>query len=268
MRDYGKVGPQFWIGQTGKKLRGCMEARIVAMYLMTAPGSNMIGLYYVPLGSIAHETGLGIEGASKGLQWAIEAGFCKYDDTTEMVWVVEMAKFQVAEQLVEKDLRCKGIQREYDALPANPYLASFFDRYGMAFCMTEKRGSGKGLQRGFKVPTKPGTGTGTGAGDIPPTPKGGEVHEFPPGFDRFWTAYPKKVGKDAAAKAFAKRKPDEALLVVMLDAVGRQCASPAWKKDGGQFIPNPATWLNQGRWQDEATEGGADLAELFRRGQG
>lgn len=107
-----------------------------------------------------------------------------------------------------------------------------------------------------------------GKGRNPLTPKGGEVHEFPPGFDRFWTAYPKKVGKDAAAKAFAKRKPDEALLAVMLDAVGLQCASPAWKKDGGQFIPNPATWLNQGRWQDEATEGGSDLAELFRRGQG
>ena len=22
-------------------------------------------------------------------------------------------------------------------------------------------------------------------------------------------------------------------------------------KDNGQYIPNPATWLNQGRWEDE-----------------
>lgn len=70
-------------------------------------------------------------------------------------------------------------------------------------------------------------------------------------FEKFWTFYPKKVGKDAALKAFAKRKPDEQLLLLMLKAVAKQKTAPGWQKDGGQFIPNPATWLNQGRWQDQ-----------------
>lgn len=105
--------------------------------------------------------------------------------------------------------------------------------------------------------------------NTPKAPEGASVHEFPPGFERFWSAYPKKVGKDAAAKAFAKRKPDDALLATMLTAIERQRASPAWTKDDGQFIPNPATWLNQGRWQDEASGGGDPyLAEMFRRGEG
>ena len=65
MRDYGKVSPQFWIGQTGKKLRSeGAEAQIVAMYLMTSPHANMLGLYYCPAMFIAHETGLDLEGAS------------------------------------------------------------------------------------------------------------------------------------------------------------------------------------------------------------
>jgi len=72
-------------------------------------------------------------------------------------------------------------------------------------------------------------------------------------FDIFWGRYPKKVGKDAALKAFQKRKPDQHLLVQMLNALTEQVKSEAWVKDGGQFIPNPATWLNQGRWQDEVT---------------
>jgi uncharacterized protein YdaU (DUF1376 family) len=72
-------------------------------------------------------------------------------------------------------------------------------------------------------------------------------------FDVFWGKYPKKVGKDAALKAFQKRKPDQHLLVQMLNSIGEQSRSEAWVKDGGQFIPNPATWLNQGRWQDEIT---------------
>jgi uncharacterized protein YdaU (DUF1376 family) len=72
-------------------------------------------------------------------------------------------------------------------------------------------------------------------------------------FDVFWEKYPKKVGKDAALKAFQKRKPDQAMLHTMLDAVHFQRSSDAWQRDGGQYIPNPATWLNQGRWQDEVT---------------
>lgn len=69
-------------------------------------------------------------------------------------------------------------------------------------------------------------------------------------FEQFWRAYPKKVGKDAAQKAFARRKPDKPTLEAMLAAVSVQAASEQWRRDGGQFVPNPATWLNQGRWKD------------------
>lgn len=74
-------------------------------------------------------------------------------------------------------------------------------------------------------------------------------------FDVFWSKYPKKVGKDLAIKAFQKRKPDQHLLVEMLNAIGEQSRSEAWLKEGGQYIPNPATWLNQGRWKDEVVVG-------------
>ncbi len=70
-------------------------------------------------------------------------------------------------------------------------------------------------------------------------------------FNAFWTAYPKKIGKDEARKAFEKRKPNEQLVDLMVTAVEQQKRSETWLKDGGQFIPNPATWLNQGRWQDD-----------------
>lgn len=71
-------------------------------------------------------------------------------------------------------------------------------------------------------------------------------------FDRFWRAYPRKAGKDAALKAFEKRKPTEAMLAEMIAALEIQKRSPQWHKEGGIYIPHPATWLNQGRWQDEA----------------
>ena len=70
-------------------------------------------------------------------------------------------------------------------------------------------------------------------------------------FVEFWKAYPKKVGKCAAEKAFFRCKPDDALLARMLMALDTQRHTDQWTKENGQFIPNPATWLNQGRWEDE-----------------
>lgn len=67
-------------------------------------------------------------------------------------------------------------------------------------------------------------------------------------FEKFWSAYPKKIGKKSAKKAFYRAKvPVETLLT----AIERQKCSNQWSKDNGQFIPNPTTWLNQGRWDDE-----------------
>lgn len=78
-------------------------------------------------------------------------------------------------------------------------------------------------------------------------------------FGVFWATYPKKVGKDAAQKAFAKRKPDDKLLKDIFQAVELQKTTEQWQKDGGQYIPNPATWLNQGRWMDEMEGGGSSV---------
>lgn len=73
------------------------------------------------------------------------------------------------------------------------------------------------------------------------------------GFDAFWSAYPKKVSKADALKAYKKLKPSDALQAEILAGVSRAKASADWMKDGGQFIPYPASWLNSRRWEDEPT---------------
>lgn len=67
-------------------------------------------------------------------------------------------------------------------------------------------------------------------------------------FNTFWAAYPKKNAKLNAQKAFAKV---DVPLNVLLDALERQKASWDWQKEGGKYIPLPATWLNGRRWEDE-----------------
>lgn len=129
MRDYGKVSPQFWTGGTGKSLRGHPEAQIVALYLMTSPHSTMIGVFHLPKLYLAHETGLPMEGACKGLARCIDTGFCVYDEDTETVFVVEMAAHQVGETLKPNDLRAKGIHKQYLAIADSVIGRAFFNRY-------------------------------------------------------------------------------------------------------------------------------------------
>ena len=74
------------------------------------------------------------------------------------------------------------------------------------------------------------------------------IDEF---FDRFWAEYPRHVAKPDARKKFEKLAPDESLLTVMLKAIEAQKHSEQWTKDNGQYIPHPATWIHQRRWEDD-----------------
>ena len=70
-------------------------------------------------------------------------------------------------------------------------------------------------------------------------------------FDLFWTEYPRKEGKKAARKEWDRLRPSETLLQDMLNSLHKQKNSDQWTRDGGQYIPHPATWLHGERWKDE-----------------
>ena len=77
-------------------------------------------------------------------------------------------------------------------------------------------------------------------------------------FDRFWDSYPRKEAKQTAKKAFEKLNPDEDLFQTMLEAIERFKGSAQWREENGRFIPHPATWINQRRWEDEVKGGTGD----------
>ena len=68
------------------------------------------------------------------------------------------------------------------------------------------------------------------------------------GFEKFWSAYPRKEGKQKARAAFEKVTVS---LDTLLSAIDEQKKSAQWNKDGEQFIPHAATWLNGKRWEDQ-----------------
>jgi hypothetical protein len=142
VRAYGKVAPAFWTGVTGRRIRAAgAAAQVVALYLLTGPHANMLGLYYLPLPYVRHETGLDEGSVADALAALEAAGFCRYDAESEFVWVVEMARFQVAERLAPADKRVTGIRRALKRLPANPFTAAFTARYGRAFHLGDGGGA-------------------------------------------------------------------------------------------------------------------------------
>lgn len=251
MRDYGKVNANFWIGRTGRSLRGNHEAQIVALYLITSPHSNMIGVFHCPIAYIANETGLSTQGATKGLRCLIDLGFCTFDQEIDFVFVHEMAKHQIGETLKETDKRCPGVVNQLALTPNGPCKQAFIRRYSDAYNLglmvdidSPSEAPSKGLESPSEAPSKPGAGTGAGK-------RAGTGAAA--GFDDLWSMYPKKVAKKDAIEAFNKIKPDEEVLAKMLKRLERDKASKQWIKDEGQFIPNPATWLNRRDWEGEDT---------------
>lgn len=84
-------------------------------------------------------------------------------------------------------------------------------------------------------------------------------------FARFWRAYPHRVGKGDAMKAWKALKPTAELVDVMLSALVWQVNQPSWVKDGGKFVPYPATWLRARRWEDEPFHAVDDSDAAFER---
>ena len=72
-----------------------------------------------------------------------------------------------------------------------------------------------------------------------------------PDFETFWKSYPNKKAKQAALKAWTKNKKTLPGIENLIAILERHKQSKDWTKDGGAYIPHPATWLNRGQWEDE-----------------
>ncbi len=145
MRNYAKIEPSFWIGETGRWIRAQgKECLIVAFYLMTCPNASMIGLYYLPIVTLAHETGLTVEetraalrrlsqAPARGANHPHEGGFAWYDEENEVVWVPQMARYQNGDRLGPKDNNVKAIQREAEKMRKSVFFAAFHALYNARF---------------------------------------------------------------------------------------------------------------------------------------
>lgn len=112
----------------------------------------------------------------------------------------------------------------------------------------------------------PGDAGDTTPGDTvsPPEPVSKNKSEYSRSFLDFWEVYPRKVGKGRAFtkwKQHRKWMPDPGELKVIVEAHSK---TRQWCEDGGKFIPHPATWIEQHRWDDEVSNGSKQLTDEER----
>ena len=269
-RDYAKITPSFWTGETGRRLRGDSEAQLIALYLVTCPHANMIGIFYMPLPLLCHETGSPLEGASKALRRLSEAGFAYYDETTEHVWIPEMATYQVGETVKPGDNRRAAVQKMVKGCKSL-FVNDFIEKYGEVYGL-ERQAPSKPLGSPLEAPPKPESSEqlAVNSKQVEPKPLSSVVptdgdaigatsritsngtarKAYDQAYLDWYVTFVRKTHKADGAKAWRKlSKPN--ILVILKN-------SPAWmdylSTRDTENMPYPATFINSRCWEEQPPE--------------
>jgi len=70
-------------------------------------------------------------------------------------------------------------------------------------------------------------------------------------FELFWEVYPRRQKKGDASKAWSQTESIRPPIEEIISAIHEQQKSVQWQRDGGQYIPLPASWLRSWQWSDE-----------------
>lgn len=163
-----------------------------------------------------------------------------------------------------KELEARGLLRIQHRSIEGVSLSNMYHLNLGAVAADGDQGEGSGNDRGGSISAY-GVGqemTGGGSADDP-KPINEPINKEPikdsraREFDRFWQAYPRKTAKGAAERAW-----DKAARVTQPSTIIAAVEASVWPVDP-QFIPHPATWLNQKRWLDEKPQRTLSLAEQY-----
>jgi hypothetical protein len=262
MREFSIVRPEFWMGRTGRELRSHpADVRELAFYLFSCPNNEQYGLYYKPIATMAQEMGRTEKTVQESLAVLAGLTYCTYDDVNDWVWVVEMAQIQMGLPLLPRDYKVNAANKWYQKMPKNQHLGPFFDRYCDSLLLAPPRrnlsptksvsccehSETEGAVDSLFGAVEPLISISISSTEVLPEKR--EVHTER--FDRFWEAYPWKVGKKAARAEWDKIKPDDELTAKIVAAIGRHKTSQRWLREGGQSIPDPERYIKNERWNDE-----------------
>jgi len=214
MAKYRPIKTSFWEDSWIAQLS--INEKLLYLYLLTNPHTNLCGMYSVSIRYIAFETGLTVDQVKKALSKFEQDNKALYRN--DWIVLINYQKHQTASPKIKA-----GIKREMSEIPLEiANLRYGIDRVSIGI---DKPVPELELKLKEKIYKK----------------------EIEKDFETFWKAYPKRVARKKALEVFEKL--DQSLLPEILSALEKQKCSASWKDI--KFIPHPTTWLNQARWEDE-----------------
>lgn len=262
MSRYRKIDQRIWNDEKFRTLGD--DAKLVFFMLLTHPSMTMLGAMRTTVSGMAEELGWSADAFRQAFDQVLSKGMAEHDPTAHLLALPNFLRYNKPESpnvvkawasavdhLPECALKTRVVARSraYTDGMTEGFRDAFRDAFPKAVIRpiaNQEQEQEQEQQKTLSVPLK--REPVAAPSRYAPLAAGDEL------FEEFWKTYPKKVGKDDARKAFDKRNPTHALVDVMLVAIATAKVTEQWLRDKGQFIPNPATWLNHGRWKDEGVQ--------------
>lgn len=199
-----------------------IEEKLFYLYLLTNEHTDICGVYEISKTTMSFESGLSMDRLSKTMDRLSKTGRILYLDG--WIYIKNWEKHQLNNPKV-----IQGIKIGLSKVPSG---------------FSEQIAAYNSLSIDYDRLSHSNLNSNLNSNSNTPLPPEGDDE----GFEKFWKEYPKKVGKEPALKSF--KKLSEAEKTKVHQSLLEHCKLPQWLKDDGQYIPNPATWINQKRFDD------------------
>ncbi len=252
MSMYRTVDTATWTDPKIKKLPP--NGKLLFLYLFTNQHSHVSGIYYLPMHTIVHEIRLNQTVVRQLLDTLSDLGLAYYDKEVEVIFVVKMFFYQgrgeknqrgAANHLpsLHNSFLIHHFLREYPVVKQflGDRVSEFVDRVSEVGPLNQEQDQEQDQEQEQETPI----------------PQKGASN----GFDQFWDAYPRKVSKKDAIKAWGQLDPDTALQEKILNSIAKQKYCAQWLRDNGEAIPYPASFIRGERWEDEIRKAADPMVE-------
>ena len=242
------------------------EQKFFYLYLMSNSKVNTLGAYVFPLTMSTVELGYNKETVLKLLDHFAQVGKIIWDETTKEVFLLNWPK----RNWNKRTATLRALKKDVDALKS-PVLREKISAMLSAFCGGEDTIDDTEEQKGTNGNNEEQKGTNGNNEDIldgrienrekrienrekkkeKEKEDVGTEFDAAAAFEIFYKAYPNKKNVKTARTRWEKMKVTPELFAAIMEGLERAKNSQEWTKDGGAYIPHPATWLNGEGWKNE-----------------
>lgn len=254
MEVFTKVERGYW--QDEFILELTPEQKFFYLYLMSNSKVNTLGAYVFPLTMSTVELGYNKETVLKLLDHFAQVGKIIWDETTKEVFLLNWPK----RNWNKKTATLRALKKDFGALKS-PVLREKISAMLSVFSSdsTEESTEEQKETNGNNEEQKGTNGNNEDIldGRIENREKEKEKEDVGTEFDAaaafeiFYKAYPNKKNAKTARTRWEKMKVTPELFAAIMEGLERAKNSQEWGKDGGAYIPHPATWLNGEGWKNE-----------------